>query len=379
MKNIAILCDHNPALQPRPSRLIQMLKNHHHLFVFGSQCPAIEGVQTFAFPALKRAKDRTQKEQEALENALKNEDFDQLIFTPNRIILQNQLLLFSNFDLLVIEDLVLLPIALLYKEKNPKTKIMIDLREFYPLEYENDPIWLETFGKFFSFLCEIYLPRVDIGLTVSEGLQQHYKEIYQLPCELFLSLPPFFNLTPSENERIELIYHGFISQDRESKNLLEIASSLAPNLHLNIIALSNQPQFLETFIKQAEKIPSLSLLPPVKLEEIIPFTHRFDLGLITLKPNGFNNTHAMPNKLFEYIQARLGIISTPLPCIKPLLEKYSLGLCSKDFETSSLITLLNSLDRIKVQELKNQAHDASQTLNLSSNQAKILSIISSMD
>lgn len=255
---------------------------------------------------------------------------------------------------------------------------MIDLREFYPLEYENDLAWLETFGKLFSFLCESYLPSVDLALTVSEGLQQRYKEAYGLSCELFLSLPPFFDLTPSENQRIELIYHGFISHDRESENLLEIATSLDSHLHLNIIALSNQPQFLESFTTQAQKIPSISLLPPVALQEIIPFTNRFDLGLITLKPNGFNNTHAMPNKLFEYIQARLGIISTPLPCIKPMLEKYRLGLCSKDFETSSLIALLNSLDKQRVQTLKKEAHQASQSLNLSNNQAKILSIISSM-
>lgn len=378
MKNIALLCDQNPSLKPRPNRMIQMLKKHHHLFVFGSECPSIEGVQTFAFPALKRAKDRTQKEQERLENSLKNGDFSQIIFTPNRLILQDQLFLLQNLDLLIIEDLVLLPIASLYKEKNPQTKIMIDLREFYPLEYENDPAWLETFGKLFNFLCESYLPSVDIALTVSEGLQQRYQEAYGLSCELFLSLPPFFDLTPSENQRIELIYHGFISHDRESENLLEIATSLDSHLHLNIIALSNQPQFLESFTTQAQKIPSISLLPPVALQEIIPLTNRFDLGLITLKPNGFNNTYAMPNKLFEYIQARLGIISTPLPCIKPMLEKYRLGLCSKDFETSSLIALLNSLDKQKVKTLKKEAHQASQSLNLSNNQAKILSIISSM-
>lgn len=378
MKNIALLCDSNPTLQPRPSRMIQMLKKHHSLFVFGSECPPIKDVQTFAFPARKRAKDRTQKEQEILENALKKGDFDQIIFTPNRLILQNQLFSLRNLDLLIVEDLVLLPIGLLYKEKNPKTKIMIDLREFYPLEYENDPAWLETFGRFFSFLCETYLKKVDLALTVSEGLQRRYKEAYHLSCELFLSLPPYFNLTPSSNQRIELIYHGFISHDRESKNLLEIGSSLAPHLHLNIIALSNQPQFLESFIQQAQSIPSISLLPPVPLEEIIPFTNRFDLGLITLKPNGFNNTYAMPNKLFEYIQARLGIISTPLPCIQPMLKQYALGLCPKDFETSSLIALLNALDTQKVKALKKEAQEASQSLNLLNNQAKILSIISSM-
>ncbi|WP_027327100.1 hypothetical protein [Helicobacter pametensis] len=378
MKNVAILCDSNPLTRPRPHRLIQMLKNHHSLFVFGVNCPDIKGMQSFAFPPLKSAKDRTPKEQEELESALKNQEFHPLIFTPNRLILQHQLLSTPHLDLLIIEDLVLLPIALSYKESYPDVKLMIDLREFYPLEYENDPSWLESFGRFFSYLCDSYLHQVDMALTVSEGLKQRYRESYDLECELFLSLPPFFDLKPTQNPRIELVYHGFISADRESENLLEIGSSLASHLHLNIIALSNHPRFLESFVSKAQQIPSISILPPVSLEEIIPFTHRFDLGLITLKPNGFNNTHALPNKFFEYIQARLGVIATPLPSLKPIIESHHLGICSKDFETQSLISLLNSLDVQTIKTLKNHAHKASHSLNLSSNQAKILSLISSL-
>lgn len=378
MSNIAILCDSNPLTRPRPHRLIQMLKSHHSLFVFGVNCPDIKGVQSFPFPPLKSTKDRTPKEQEELESALKNQEFHSLIFTPNRLILQCQLLSISHLELLIIEDLVLLPIALSYKEKYPNVKLMIDLREFYPLEYENDPSWLEGFGKFFSYLCDSYLHQVDMALTVSKGLKQRYQQDYDLECELFLSLPPFFDLIPSQNPRIELIYHGFISTDRESENLLEIGSSLAPHLHLNIIALSNQPRFLESFVSKARQIPSISILSPVSLEEIIPFTHRFDLGLITLKPNGFNNAHALPNKFFEYIQARLGVIATPLPSLKPIIESHHIGICSQDFETTNLVSLLNSLDLHQVKMLKNHAHQASQIFNLSSNQAKILSLISKL-
>lgn len=375
MKNIALLCDSNPLTRPRPYRLITMLKEHYSLFVFGVECPKIEGVQSFGFPRLKSAKERSIKEQEELHRALKNRDFQPLIFTPNRLILQEKLLSTPKLSLLIVEDLLLLPIALAYKQSYPETKIMIDLREFYPLEYENDPKWLESFGKFFSFLCENYLHKVDLALTVSEGLKQRYKQDYGLDCELFLSLPPYFDLVPSNNPRIELIYHGFISSDRESENLLEIASSLAPHLHLNLIALSNQPSFLEDFTERASKIPSISLLPPVPMQEIIPFTQSFDLGLITLKPNGFNNTHALPNKFFEYIQARLGVISTPLPSLKPIIESFHFGLCAKDFQTKSLIEILNTLDLKQVQEFKQNAHRASQSLNLSHNKAKILSLI----
>ena len=378
MKNIAILCDSNPVTKPRPTRLIGMLQDSYNLFVFGKECSPIQGVQTFSFPPSKSASQRSAKEQEELELACKNKDFDKLLYTPNRLVLKKSLLSLQTLDLLIVEDITLLPFALEYKDKHPQAKVMIDLREYYPLEYENDLRWLETFGAFFEYLCSTFLPQVDHALCVSEGIAQKYQEVYGIYPTLFLSLPPYSSLSPSKNTKIELIYHGLISPDRESFNLLEIARELKDGIRLNLITLSNHLSFLQDFYSQAQKIPSIRLHQAQKLEEIIPFTNAFDLGLITLKPNGFNNTHALPNKFSEYIQARLGVISTPLPSITPLIKKYGIGKVSKDFHTQSLIELINSLDLKEIKTFKNNADIASQTLNTQENQKKISNLIAKL-
>lgn len=375
MKNIGILCDNNPFCKPRPARLIEMLKDYYMLFVFGREITEKKDFTTFSFPASKSSSQRSQEENEAIIQACLSKNFNTLLYTKEREILKEQLLSTPSLSLLIVEDITLLPFALLYKEQNPKSKVMIDLREFYPLEYENDPKWLASFGAFFEYLCSTFLPKVDFALTVSEGIAKKYKETYGLNCTLFLSLPPYFPLIPSKNEKIRLIYHGLISVDRESENLLEIASHLREGIEMNLMVLSNHPHFLQEFKHRAQKIPNLTLHPPVRLEEIIPFTSQFDVGLITLKPNGFNNTYALPNKFFEYIQARLALLTTPLPSLKPLIEQYSLGKCSKDFSTRSIIESINSLSLEEIQTYKQNASIASQKLNLSSNQVKILEII----
>lgn len=378
MNHIAILCDSNPFSKPRPARLIEMLKEHYTLFIYGRECEGKEGLNTFSFPSAKSSSQRSAKENEAIFQACLNKNFDFLLYTKEREILKEQLLSTPSLSLLIVEDITLLPFALLYKEQNPKSKVMIDLREFYPLEYENDPKWLASFGAFFEYLCATFLPKVDFALTVSEGIAKKYKEVYGLDCTLFLSLPPYFPLTPSKNEKIRLIYHGLISTDRESENLLEIASRLREGIEMNLMVLSNHPSFLQEFKNEAQKIPNLTLHPPVSLNEIIPFTSQFDVGLITLKPNGFNNTHALPNKFFEYIQARLALLTTPLPSLKSMIEQYSLGKCSKDFSTSSIIESINSLSLEEIQSYKQNASIASEKLNLSSNQVKILGIIQNL-
>ncbi|WP_170126806.1 glycosyltransferase [Helicobacter anseris] len=370
-KNIAILSDFDVAQRPRPFRMIQMLKNSYHLFVIAKNCSILDGIKTFSYPADKTSKERSQEENDAIYQKCIKKDFIPLIFTKNRLYIKTILRSLPILDLIIVEDITLLPFAVEYKQKNKKTKILIDLREFYPLEYENDKRWLESFGMFFYFICERYLPQVDFAITVGEGIAKKYLETFQLKCEIFYSLPPYFDISPSPIEqKIKIVYHGFLSPDRNSHMLLDIAQELDQRFHIYILGLSNQANFLQSL---QQKAPSnVSFLPPVAMQDIIPFTQQFDLGILTLTPNNFNNANAMPNKFFEYIQARLGIITTPLPSLSSFISKYHIGKMSQDFSKESLVHTINTLDTKEIKNFKISAHYASQTLNLLSNQKKIL-------
>lgn len=376
-KNIILLSDFNVNKRPRPFRMVEMLKHSFDLYVIARECTPISGVKTFSYPAAKNSKQRTKEEQEALIQQCKSNDFLPLIFTPNRLAIKELMQTISDVALIIVEDITLLAFATWYKEKYPKTKILIDLREYYPLEYENNQEWLDSFGKFFYFLCKEYLPMVDFAITVSEGIAKKYLDTFKLHCEIFYSLPPYFNLNPSPlGKKINIVYHGFLSPDRNSHFLIEIANYLEDRFHLYILGLSNQANFLENLQKNAPS--NTSFLPPVAMQEIIPFTNQFDLGILTLSPNTFNNANAMPNKFFEYIQARLGIITTPLPSLLPLISQYKLGVCSANFSAKSIASSLNSLDTNQILKLKLASHQASSILNYKQNQKKILKIIYSL-
>lgn len=370
-KNIAILSDFDVAQRPRPFRMIEMLKNFHNLFVIAKNCSMLDGIKTFSYPADKTSKERSQEENDAIYQKCINKDFTPLIFTQNRLYIKTILHSLPILDLIIVEDITLLPFAVEHKQKYKKTKILIDLREFYPLEYENDKKWLESFGMFFYFICKHYLPNVDFAITVSEGIAKKYLETFQLKCEVFYSFPPYFDILPSPIEqKIKIVYHGFLSPDRNSHTLLDIAKKLDQRFHIYILGLSNQKNFLQSL---QQKSPSnISFLPPVAMQEIIPFTQQFDLGILTLSPNNFNNANAMPNKFFEYIQARLGIITTPLPSLGSFISKYHIGKISQDFSKESLLHTINTLEIEEIKSFKMSAHHASKTLNIISNQKKIL-------
>ncbi|CBG40188.1 glycosyltransferase family protein [Helicobacter mustelae] len=372
MPKIALLNDFDITKRPRPKRMLDMLKGHYELYAIAMDCSPIEGVECFAYPASKNAKERSLEEQKILEQRLKNKDFLPLVYTPNRLKILEFFTKMPKMDLFIIEDITLLAFGLDYKKSyNPSLKILIDLREYYPLQYENDPEWMAGFGEFFGFLCREFLPHVDFAITVSEGIAQKYKEEFGLHCEVFHSLPPYHELKPNPLKTpINIIYHGFLSPDRNSAFLLEIAHQLRGDFCMQILGLSNIKGFLETLEKNAPK--NVNFLAPVSMEEIIPFTNNFDIGILTLSPNTFNNAHALPNKFFEYIQARLALIAPPLPSLRDFLSLWQVGKMSQDFTPESLASTINALQKEEIAAYKTASDRAAKILNTTENRQKIL-------
>lgn len=383
-RRITILCDHDATKKPRSNRLLQMLDSSD-LFILSvihktQDSHTNKNINFFSFPLDKTSKQRTPSENERILNHCKNNNFNPLIFTPNRASIKKILDSLPLQDLLILEDITLLPFATEYKKINKSCKILIDLREFYPLEYDNDKNWLNGLGKLFAHLCDKYLPQVDFALSVSSSFVEKYKKNYGIKCELFYSMPPMANLAPKPTnpQDIKIIYHGFISKDRSSENLLHLARNLPPNFKLFAMVLSNIKGYLEGFVNEAKNLKALQILPPVSLESIVPFCNQFDIGLIPFAPSTFNLTHCMPNKFFEYMQSRLMILSTPLQDIKAFLSQYPFGECSSAYSVDSMLDSLKKLDSTKIDTYKLNAHKLSSQFNTTSNAKKIIEIINNL-
>lgn len=376
MKKIAILADFDIAKRPRPFRLTLMLKHKYDIFAIARECSDIEGVRCFSFPAPKTSKQRSEEENQAIRNYCKNKEFDKLIYTSNRKPIADILQSLPFLDVIVVEDITLLPFATDYVSFHRKTKILIDLREYYPLEYENDPLWMESFGLFFEYLCKKYLPLVNSAIVVCEAIGRKYESVFGIFPKVFYSLPPFEFLNPSEvADPIKIIYHGFLSPDRDSQNLLQIAKNLDSRFYLYVMGISNQKDYLEKIKDEAKNIPNLEFLPPVEMKNIVKFCNQFDIGILTLQKNSFNNANALPNKFFEYIQSRLCVISTPLEEITKIIDKYNIGKTSQRFDAQDVAYTLNSMDKQTISTYKENASKASYKLSMKANIPKIEAII----
>jgi hypothetical protein len=90
---------------------------------------------------------------------------------------------------------------------------------------------------------------------------------------------------------------------------------------------------------------------------------KYDIGLFYVEPTTFNLAHCLPNKLFEFIQAGLGVAIGPSPDMARILREYQCGVVSDSFDLDITSRCLNGLSIGDVDLLKINSLEAAKTLN----------------
>ncbi len=89
-------------------------------------------------------------------------------------------------------------------------------------------------------------------------------------------------------------------------------------------------------------------------DELITTLNDYDMGVFVLPPVNFSYAHALPNKFFDFVQARLGVIVGPSPELGPTVDQYGLGKVTTDWGAEALAAAIDSLTPEEVREFKGQ-------------------------
>ncbi|STQ88314.1 hypothetical protein [Helicobacter pullorum] len=188
MKKVCIVCEANPAKNPRPRRLIEVLKGKYRLTAIGLEATEIDGVEVLSYPY---AKKRNAKEEQELENNVAKKDYMKLVRISNRLVIEKYLQE-REFDIIFCHDLLLLPFVV---ENKKEAKIIFDAREYYP-KHLGDERWKRLFAGFNDYLCQTYLKQVDYMYSVSEGIAKEYEKNYGVKCDVITSAAKYYAPPP---------------------------------------------------------------------------------------------------------------------------------------------------------------------------------------
>ncbi|MDC0887973.1 hypothetical protein OAR86_02780, partial [Porticoccus sp.] len=118
-------------------------------------------------------------------------------------------------DAIVANDLETLPLALKLAQ-DKKIKVYFDAHEYSPKEFDGNFMFDYFLADYHYYLCETYLPSLDIMTTVCQGIADEYKKVFGVNCRVLTNTPEYADLTPQEtnSEHIKIIHHGGINTSR---------------------------------------------------------------------------------------------------------------------------------------------------------------------
>jgi hypothetical protein len=288
-----------------------------------------------------------------------------------------------SWDLVVANDIDTLPIAFQVKGSG---KVVFDAHEYAPRHFEDKRIWKLFFQPFYVHLCMKYIPSVDGMLTVGRGLAEEYKKEFGVNPVIITNAARFHDIPPSEvlSDKIRLIHHGIANASRRLDLMIEMMELLDQRFTLDLILMTSEyaseqtKSYIGSLKERAQKDPRIKILPAVPSSAVVTTINKYDMGVFIIPPINFNYANTLPNKLFDFLQARLGIAIGPTPEMASIVNTYKLGVVADDFTAASLAEKLKKLTLEDVRRFKLNAIVAAGDLNAEKNEQSFNNLLDSI-
>ncbi|GAK60667.1 hypothetical protein U27_00564 [Candidatus Vecturithrix granuli] len=277
----------------------------------------------------------------------------------------------SQYDVIIAHDLHTLPVALALAANNG-AKVLLDAHEYEPRHFDNSWRFRMLYQPYWDYICRRYLPRVDAMITVCQGIADEYARVYGVACDVLTNAPFYEDLSPgpTDAECIRLIHHGGLHPSRKLENMIFLMDRLDERFHLDLMLLLNSPRYaryLQQLKELASRRPRIQFCEPVPMPEIARSINQYDLGIYLMSPTNFNNRMALPNKLFEFIQARLAVAIWPSTEMARIVREHGCGVIAADFTIEAIAEKLNSLSVQEIERYKLGSHQAARILSAENN------------
>ena len=236
------------------------------------------------------------------------------------------------------------------RKKGIKTKVIYDAHELVEgIHHRYSSLWKSEISHF--------IHHVDGVVCVSELQAKSMKTIYGLEkLPTVVANAPSIDGSKSHGPTIKddlkidgtlLTYHGWASESRGVTTIVKALEFLPGNFHIALMVMGVD-SYLES-LKDLEiqirgklnlKNKRLHFLPYVDPNALSHYLSSSDATLIGLLPIGdveqSNHHIAMPNKLYESMQAKVPVITSDMPALSAFVKEHNVGEVYKAGSSSGL-------------------------------------------
>lgn len=256
----------------------------------------------------------------------------------------------------------------------PPLGFHLDLHEFAP--EQNTELWrFRAFvAPFLRWQLRTFARDAASTSTVGREIAERYEREFGLHPRVVMNASPYEELTPHRTTRtIRLVHAGAALPNRRLETMIEAAGEVgfegAP-MTLDVYLTPNHPPYVKELEERAARYPNVTLHSAIPHHALISTLATYDVGVHLLAPTNYNNLVALPNKLFDFVQARLGVVIGPSPEMARIVTDHGFGAVASGFTKEDLHRELLSLTPDRVDAFKSAAHRAARILS-SENQTTV--------
>lgn len=210
-----------------------------------------------------------------------------------------------------------------------------------PLVYDSHEIFTEmpsVNGRFtqniWRSLESFIAPKLNFMMTASESYADWFHKTYGIERPVVVQNFPLKSGNPQDysivNSPKVIIYQGVINPSRGLDKLIPEMHKIE-NAELWIAGDGPKKKEFQELTKTLgldDKVKFIGKILPEKLREI---TQQADVGLSIEENNGLSYYFSMPNKISDYIQARIPVVVSDFPEMKKVADHFKAGEKIRDY------------------------------------------------
>ncbi len=274
---------------------------------------------------------------------------------------QAKLTALARFDVILANDIDTVALA---SALEPVHGVHADIHEYAPRQNEELPVWRVFVAPYVRWMCRRFLSLAASMTTVGQGLADEYRREFGVHAEVVTNATPYAELAAGPvGYPIRLVHSGVARRNRRLEVLVDAVRASTNDVTLDLYLIVNDPRYLAELRERAAESERIKFRDPVPYSRLIERLNEYDVGVHVIAPTNFNNRWALPNKFFDYVQARLAVIIGPSPEMHRILVAHGVGAVSEDFDAASLTSVLDSLTIDHVSDWKSHAARASRALS----------------
>jgi glycosyltransferase involved in cell wall biosynthesis len=231
---------------------------------------------------------------------------------------------------------------------------------------------------------------ITVGACIAEWLANEYQSrnpyvIHNAPAfreqvetDQELNLRKELNIKSGE---FLLVYSGSITINRGLEQVIE-ATSRIENLRFVMMGYGKEDYLasLNKLISKFKAEEKIQFFGPVPHQEVSSYLSSADCGIAPIMNICLSYYYCAPNKLFEFIQARLPILASNFPEMEKVVNDFNLGLTFDPSDPDNIETvireMMNNPQRRK--EFQSNTHSAAKAYNWKVEEEKLVNMYSKL-